>query len=79
MAKKTFVGTIVSDKMQKTVVVEIQRRVQHPVYKKMMKRNTKLKADTNAMEVKVGQLVRIEETRPLSKDKYFKVIEIIEA
>lgn len=75
--KKTFVGTVVSDKMQKTVVVSIQRRVAHPVYGKLIKITKRFKADTNGMEVKVGQTIRMEETRPISKGKFFKVIEII--
>ena len=75
--KKTLVGQVISDKMQKTVVVMIVRKVQHPIYKKIIKKTKKLKADTNNMDVKVGDTVKIEETRPLSKDKFFKVIEKI--
>ncbi len=75
--KKTFVGTVVSDKMQKTVVVSIQRRVAHPRYGKLIKITKRFKADTNGMEVKVGQTIKMEETRPISKGKFFKVIEII--
>lgn len=78
MAKKTFVGKIISAKMQKTVVVAINRRVQHPIYKKILTKTTKLKADTNNLALKEGDLVKIEETRPLSRDKYFKVVEIIQ-
>jgi small subunit ribosomal protein S17 len=78
MAKKTFVGKVVSDKMTKTVVVSIERLIRHPVYKKTMKRTGKIKADTNGINASVGQFVKIEQTRPISRDKSFKVIEIIE-
>lgn len=74
MAKKVLTGQIVSDKMQKTVVVEVVRKVRHPVYNKSLKYSKKYKADTNGMSVVFGDMVRIEETRPMSKDKYFKVI-----
>ncbi len=74
MAKKVLTGHIVSDKMQKTVVVEVVRKVRHPLYNKSLKFSKKYKADTNGMEVVYGDMVRIEETRPISKDKYFKVI-----
>ena len=77
MAKKTFTGKVVSDKMAKTVVVSIERLIRHPVYKKTMRRTGRIKADTNGMEVKTGQVVKIEQTRPLSRDKSFKVIEIV--
>ena len=77
MAKKTNIGKIVSNKMQKTVVVQIERRIQHLVYKKILKRTTKIKADTNNFEVAIGQNARIEQTRPLSRDKHFKVVEVL--
>ena len=77
MAKKTFIGKVVSNKMAKTVVVEIERLVKHPIYSKIIKRSSKLKADTNSMDVPMGVFVKIEQTRPISRDKYFKVIEII--
>ena len=77
MAKKTFIGKVVSDKMAKTVVVSIERLIRHPVYKKTLKRSGRIKADTNSMEVKTGQFVKIEQTRPMSRDKNFKVIEIV--
>jgi small subunit ribosomal protein S17 len=77
-ARKTRVGMVVSDKMQKTVVVSIERRVQHPVYGKMVRRTTKLKAHDEQNEAKTGDTVRIMETRPLSKDKRWRVVEIIE-
>ena len=77
-ARKTRVGKVVSDKMMKTVVVSIERRVQHPVYGKMIRRTKKLKAHDEQNEAKTGDTVRIMETRPLSKDKRWRVVEIIE-
>jgi small subunit ribosomal protein S17 len=77
MAKKTFIGTVVSNKMQKTVVVQIERRTKHPVYKKILKRKTRIKADTNNFEIGIGQNVKIEQAKPLSRDKSFKVIEVV--
>lgn len=77
MAKKTFIGKVVSDKMQKTVVVEVERKVAHPVYKKLMRKTKKIKADTNLMALKVGDMVKIQETKPISRDKHFKIIEKI--
>jgi small subunit ribosomal protein S17 len=77
-SRKTRVGMVVSDKMQKTVVVSIERRVQHPVYGKMVRRTKKLKAHDEQNEAKTGDTVRIMETRPLSKDKRWRVVEIIE-
>ena len=77
-ARKTRVGLVVSDKMMKTVVVSIERRVEHPVYGKMVRRTKKLKAHDEQNEAKTGDTVRIMETRPLSKDKRWRVVEIIE-
>jgi small subunit ribosomal protein S17 len=77
-SRKTRIGKVVSDKMMKTVVVSIERRVQHPVYGKMVRRTTKLKAHDEQNEAKTGDTVRIMETRPLSKDKRWRVVEIIE-
>jgi small subunit ribosomal protein S17 len=77
-ARKTRVGIVVSDKMTKTVVVAIERRVKHPVYGKMMTRTKKLKAHDEENSAKTGDTVRIMETRPLSKDKRFRVVEIVE-
>jgi small subunit ribosomal protein S17 len=76
--RQTTVGTVVSDKMQKTVVVAIERRVPHPVYGKMVTRTTRLKAHDEQNSAKVGDVVRITETRPLSKDKRWRVVEILE-
>ncbi|MBU2632386.1 30S ribosomal protein S17 [Patescibacteria group bacterium] len=75
--KKRFEGIIVSLKMQNTASVEISRRVPHPLYKKLLKRSKKFKADYSNMELKIGDKVRIEETKPISKDKKFKVVEVI--
>ena len=77
-ARKTRIGLVVSDKMAKTVVVSIERRVQHPVYGKMVRRTKKLKAHDEQNEAKTGDTVRIMETRSLSKDKRWRVVEIIE-
>jgi small subunit ribosomal protein S17 len=77
-SRKTRVGQVVSDKMEKTVVVSIERRVEHPVYGKMVRRTKKLKAHDEQNEAKTGDTVRIMETRPLSKDKRWRVVEIIE-
>jgi small subunit ribosomal protein S17 len=76
--RKTRVGKVVSDKMQKTVVVQIERRVPHPVYGKMVTRTKKLKAHDEENTAKTGDTVRITETRPLSKDKRWRVVEIVE-
>ena len=76
--RKSRVGLVVSDKMQKTVVVAIERRVAHPVYGKMMTLTTKLKAHDEENSAKQGDTVRIMETRPLSKDKRWRVVEIVE-
>jgi small subunit ribosomal protein S17 len=77
-SRKTRVGLVVSDKMEKTVVVSIERRVQHPVYGKMVRRTKRLKAHDEANEAKTGDTVRIMETRPMSKDKRWRVVEIVE-
>jgi small subunit ribosomal protein S17 len=77
-ARKSRTGRVVSDKMQKTVVVAIERRVPHPVYGKMVTRTTRLKAHDEENSAKVGDTVRIVETRPLSKDKRWRVVEILD-
>ena len=77
-ARKTRVGTVVSDKMQKTVVVAIERRFPHPLYGKMVTRTKKFKAHDEENSAKVGDRVRIMETRPLSKQKRWRVVEIVE-
>src|ERR1035437_7935160 len=77
-ARKSRVGLVVSDKMQKTVVVAIERRLAHPVYGKMVTRTTRLKSHDEQNEAKTGDTVRIMETRPLSKDKRWRLVEIVE-
>lgn len=77
-ARKTRVGKVVSDKMDKTVVVAVERLVQHPLYKKAVKLTAKFKAHDENNECRVGDTVRIMETRPLSKEKRWRVVEIIE-
>ncbi len=77
-ARKTRTGIVVSDKMEKTVVVSIERRVQHPVYGKMVRRTKRLKAHDENNDAKTGDTVRIMETRPMSKDKRWRVVEIVE-
>ena len=76
--RKTQVGRVVSDKMDKTVVVSIKDRVQHPLYKKIVNRTVKIKAHDEKNECGVGDRVLVMETRPLSKDKRWRVVEIIE-
>ncbi len=76
--RKTRTGKVVSDKMDKTVVVAIADHVQHPLYKKIVKRTVKLKAHDENNECKIGDRVLVMETRPLSKDKRWRVVEIIE-
>ena len=76
--RKTQVGKVVSDKMDKTIVVAIQDSVKQPLYKKIIKRTVKLKAHDENNECKIGDRVRVMETRPLSKDKRWRLVEIIE-
>jgi small subunit ribosomal protein S17 len=76
--RKTRVGIVVSDKMQKTVLVAIERRVPHPVYGKMVTRTRRVKAHDEENSAKAGDTVRIAETRPLSKDKRWRVVEIVD-
>ena len=77
-SRKTRVGKVVSDKMDKTIVVSIEDRVQHPLYKKIVKSTYKLKAHDENNEAGVGDRVRVMETRPLSKDKRWRLVEIVE-
>ena len=76
--RKERVGVVVSDKMDKTIVVAIRTRVKHPLYGKIMNRTTKLKAHDENNECGVGDTVRVIETRPLSKEKHWRLVEIIE-
>ena len=75
--KKTFTGIIVSLKMNKTAVVEVTRKKPHPLYKKLLKRSSKFKADTGDLNLAVGQKVKITETKPISKEKFFVITEVI--
>ena len=75
---RTLQGKVVSDKMDKTVVVAVERLVQHPLYKKAVKQTVKFKAHDENNECAVGDKVQIMETRPLSRDKRWRVVEIIE-
>ena len=76
--RKTRTGMVVSDKMDKTVVVAIQDNVRHPLYKKIVKRTVRLKAHDENNECRVGDRVSVMETRPLSKDKRWRVVAILE-
>jgi small subunit ribosomal protein S17 len=76
--RKTRIGKVVSDKMDKTVVVAIETSVRHPLYGKIMKRTYKLKAHDENNECKIGDRVKVMESRPLSKEKRWRLVEIVE-
>jgi len=76
--RKTRVGKVVSDKMQKTVVVAVERLVQHPLYKKAVKKTVKFKAHDENNDAHIGDIVEVMETRPLSKEKCWRVVKILE-
>ncbi|RHP30945.1 30S ribosomal protein S17 [Lachnotalea sp. AF33-28] len=76
--RKTRTGKVVSDKMDKTIVVAVEDHVKHPLYKKIIKRTYKLKAHDEKNECAIGDTVKVMETRPLSKDKRWRLVEIIE-
>jgi small subunit ribosomal protein S17 len=76
--RKTRLGKVVSNKMDKTVVVLIESLISHPVYKKRIKRSKKFKAHDETNQCSIGDMVKIEETRPLSKDKCWRVVEVVE-
>ena len=76
--RKTRVGVVVSDKMDKTIVVAVRDNVRHPLYNKIVKKTYKLKAHDELNDAKIGDTVRVMETRPLSKDKRWRLVEIIE-
>ncbi|MGN0776612.1 MAG: 30S ribosomal protein S17 [Candidatus Ventricola sp.] len=76
--RKTRVGVVVSDKMDKTITIAVKYRVRHPLYGKIMNRTTKIKAHDENNECGIGDTVRIMETRPLSRDKRWRLVEIIE-
>jgi len=76
--RKTRVGRVVSDKMDKTIVVAVENRIQHPLYKKIMTKTYKLKAHDENNECGIGDRVRVMETRPLSKDKRWRLVSVLE-
>mgnify|MGYP000249177942 FL=1 len=76
--RKTRVGLVTSDKMDKTIVVSVTDNVKHPLYKKIVKRTYKLKAHDENNECRIGDRVKVMETRPLSKDKRWRLVEIVE-
>jgi small subunit ribosomal protein S17 len=76
--RKTRIGRVVSDKMQKTIVVAVENNVRHPFYNKILKRTYKLKAHDENNECGIGDRVKVMETRPLSKDKRWRLVEILE-
>jgi small subunit ribosomal protein S17 len=76
--RKVRTGRVISDKMDKTVVVQVANRRSHPLYKKVMQRRENFKAHDETNECRIGDLVRIVETRPISKDKRWRVVEVVE-
>ncbi|MBR3305676.1 MAG: 30S ribosomal protein S17 [Lachnospiraceae bacterium] len=76
--RKTRTGKVVSDKMQKTITVAVEDHVKHPLYKKIVKKTYKLKAHDENNDARTGDTVRVMETRPLSKDKRWRLVEIVE-
>ena len=76
--RKTRVGVVVSDKMDKTITIAVKYRVRHPLYEKIVNRTTKIKAHDENNECRIGDTVRVMETRPLSHDKRWRLVEIIE-
>ena len=76
--RKTRVGLVTSDKMDKTIVVSVTANVKHPLYNKIVKRTYKLKAHDENNECRIGDRVKVMETRPLSKDKRWRLVEIVE-
>ena len=76
--RKTRVGKLISNKMEKTVVVAVEDHVKHPLYNKIVKRTYKLKAHDEKNECSIGDTVKVMETRPLSKDKRWRLVEIVE-
>lgn len=76
--RKTRVGIVVSDKMDKTITIAIERKVPHPIYKKYFKKTTKLMAHDEKSECRIGDKVKVMETRPVSKSKRWRLVEIVE-
>lgn len=75
--KKVKTGIVISDKMEKTIIVKVVRFSKHPLYRKITKKTSKFKAHDEKREAKMGDIVKIEETRPLSKDKYWRLIKVL--
>ncbi len=75
--KKTLVGKVISDKMNKTIVVQVEYLKEHPVYKRMIKKFNKFKVHDDGNKAKIGDVVKISQTRPLSKDKRWRLLEIL--
>ncbi len=75
---RTVIGSVVSDKMDKTITVKIERKVPHPVYKKYVRRSTKIHAHDENNECKTGDVVMVEECRPLSKNKSWRLVKVLE-
>jgi len=76
--KRTLTGKVISDKMDKTITVKIERQVKHPIYGKFIKRSTKVHAHDEANECRVGDTVTVVESRPLSKSKTWQLVEVVE-
>mgnify|MGYP004460067309 FL=1 len=76
--RRTLIGTVASNKMDKTIVVKVETAVRHPIYKKIVKRTYKLKAHDEENVCQIGDKVKVMETRPLSKDKRWRLVEIVE-
>jgi small subunit ribosomal protein S17 len=76
--RKTRIGVVVSNKMDKTITIAIERRIPHPIYKKYFKKTTKLMAHDEKRECNIGDKVKVMETRPLSKNKRWRLVEIVE-
>ncbi len=72
---KTFSGVVISNKMKNTIVVKTTRRIAHPLYKKILKRSSKFKADTGNLKIDVGDVVKVAKVKPISKNKHFRVVE----
>lgn len=76
--KRTLTGKVISDKMDKTITVKVERQVKHPIYGKFIKRSTKVHAHDESNECKLGDTVTVEESRPLSKTKSWQLVEVVE-
>ncbi len=76
--RKVRTGVVVSDKMDKTVLVKVDRKIRHPLYKKIVRRSSKLAVHDEGNEARVGDTVRVVETRPISKSKRWRIVEIVE-